>query len=170
VAQQERIGWGQLLLGRFGSNWCVLQDEHLRTFFHKSNTLSGSSWILAITQTIWTHVALVWELRNKARHGSGSDTRYAARYQQALLETSALYDRRHDVLTRDSTIFHRVIEKTLYRLSSWLNTWRPVILRSIRDADRLDLHNIPTIRQIFSPDNAPSDSDDSVECFLSVGH
>jgi hypothetical protein len=59
VAQQERIGWGQLLLGRFGSHWCVLQDEHLHTFFyHKSNTLSGLSWILAITQTIWTHVAL----------------------------------------------------------------------------------------------------------------
>jgi hypothetical protein len=65
VDQQECIGWDQLLLGHFGFQWCCLQDDHLCTLHNKAKTLSGPSWILAITQTSWIHVTQVWELHNK---------------------------------------------------------------------------------------------------------
>ena len=177
LAQQDSIGWDQLLLGRFGLHWRFLQDDHLRSFHNTPSFLSGSSWVLAVTQIIWDHIILVWDRRNADRHGSDAATRLDARRDQALRETSALYDRRHDILAKDKDIFHKtfahhqVIEKTAYRLTAWLNTWRPVILRSIRDADRLHLRNTPTIRQMYYPErddhtltttpDSDSDSSDS---------
>jgi hypothetical protein len=167
LEQQDRIGWSQLFFGRFGSHWRRLQDEHLRSIHNSSKHLSGSSWILAITSVLWHHVAKVWELRNKDRHGHDSASCQGTRYLQILRETAALYDRRRDVLARDTHVFHesfehhKIIEKTYYQASAWLNTWRPFILRSIQDAHSLGLGHVRTIRSHFPP--ASQDTDASPE-------
>ena len=158
IRQQESIGWDQLFLGRFGTEWSHLQSEHLRQINNQSKHLNGSSWILAITTLLWDHVSQVWENRNKARHGTDKATTQIARSQQALRETSALYDRRQETLAKDDFVFHKtfalhqVLENTAHKLSSWLRTWRPVILWSIRNAKQMALTQVPTLQSLWYPE------------------
>jgi hypothetical protein len=168
IAQQDSIGWDQLLFGRFSCQWRTMQDEHLTTIYQKPAALTGSAWILAITTVTWEHTAQVWESRNHARHGTDATSSLAARTQQALRETSALYDRRDEILSKDADIFHEtlalhtVVEKTTYQLQSWLNTWRPVILRSIPDAQNLNLRFVRTLDYYFrrNPSQNPDEHND----------
>jgi hypothetical protein len=63
---------------------------------------------------------------------------------------------------RTFSALHTVVEKTTYQLQSWLNTWRPVILRSIQDAQNLNLRFVRTLDYYFrrNPSQNPDEHND----------
>jgi hypothetical protein len=98
-------------------------------------------------------------------HGGDAASNLASRTQQALEETSTLYDRHHETLARDDHVFHRtfalyeILKRNTYTHTSWPNTCRPVILRSIRDAKRLNLRKVArTLCSFFSPESEHSET------------
>jgi hypothetical protein len=157
--QQHRIGWHQLFLGRFATEWRILQDDYLTTIPSKKREHSGTIWVLSITTIIWKHMRSNWDERNGAQHGIDAATREATKYAQAFAETTALYSIRGQVTPRDRDLFyttleeHKLKEPTATGLRQWLNTWKPVILQSIKNSDRTGSHRIQTITNFYTRTN-----------------
>jgi hypothetical protein len=61
-----------------------------------------------------------------------------------------------------SLALHTVVEKTSYQLQLWLNTWHPVILHSIQDAQNLNLCFVRTLDYYFrrQPSQNPDEHND----------
>ena len=96
----------------------------------------------------------MWEIRNKARHGSDEVTRYAARYQQAAREISQLYDYEDQVLALDRSIFDQTLEDLLqekaHHLRQWINVNKGLIQHSIKEAATAATSNMRAITHYFN--------------------
>jgi hypothetical protein len=81
--EQERIGWHQLLFGKFVKEWRTVQEAYLaatKTPLKIHN--HGVRWTCHLIHAIWREVRQLWDIRNEARHGKDKDARYARRYEQ----------------------------------------------------------------------------------------
>ena len=140
IEQQEHLGWHQILLGRFSTLWCGLHNAHLRRSPSTDGKHSGTSWILSMILTIWTEVQPHWEVRNKVKHGDTKVIRLNSKFAQVLRETEALYKLKSTTLPCDQGVFyptfaiHQASITTYTDLRAWVNTWRPTIIRSVKDA------------------------------------
>ena len=80
-----------------------------------------------------------------------------ARYTQAQRETEEIYSQRSLVQPRDWDVFysntneHFQKESMARGLRQWLNTWKPLILRSIQDGTAMGTNRNHSIRDFFSP-------------------
>ena len=139
IEQQEHLGWHQILLGRFSTLWCDLQNSHLRRSPSTGGKHSGTSWILSMILTIWTEVQSHWEVRNKVKHGDTEVTRLNSKFAQVLRETEALYKLKPTTLPCDQGVFyptfaiHQASITTYTDLCAWVNTWQPTIIRSVKE-------------------------------------
>ena len=136
ILSQLTIGQEQLFLGRFSSQWAHLQDAYLQRVSLSSPFFSGTRIITATINIIWLHVYNLWLRRNQDLHGDSPETIETADYAQAKREVLALYALKDKVQASDVILFydtpelHFSIDTTSLALRHWLNTWRPVILRS----------------------------------------
>jgi hypothetical protein len=157
IDQQEHLGWNQLFLGRFSTLWGDLQNSHLRHSPTTAGTQSGTSWILSMILTIWTEVQLQWAVRNAVKHGDTDATSLGAKFSQVLRETEAIYDLKPTTLPSDHHIFypslaiHQATITTYSGLRAWVDTWRPVFLRSAKDAAEQGVTHQQAIEQYFPP-------------------
>jgi hypothetical protein len=93
-----------------------------------------------MTLTIWTEAQLQWAVRNAVKHGDKDNTRLSAKISQVLRETEALYNLKPFTLPSDQEWFysslaiHQASLTTYTNLRAWVNTWRPAIIRSVKDA------------------------------------
>ena len=136
ILSQLAIGHEQVFLGRFSSHWAKLQDQYLQSTSLSPTFFSGTRIITATINTIWLHVLALWTRRNHDLHGDSPETIETAAYAQAKREVVALYALKSQVHPHDIILFydtpelHFSIDTTSLALRNWLNTWRPVILRS----------------------------------------
>ena len=136
ILSQLAIGHEQVFLGRFSSLWAKLQDDYLHRTSLSSQFFSGTRILTATINLIWLHVFTLWTRRNQDLHGDSPETIETAAYEQAKREVLALYALKHQVPPSDVILFydtpelHFSIDTTSLALRNWLNTWRPVILRS----------------------------------------
>jgi hypothetical protein len=129
IDQQEHLGWHQLFFGWFSTLWCKLQNSHLRRSPSTDGKHSGTPWILSIL-TIWTEVQSHWEVRNKkVKHGDTEVTRLNSKFAQVLRETEGLCKLKPTTLPCDQGVI-----TTYTDLRAWVNTWRPTIIGSVKDA------------------------------------
>ncbi len=159
IRNQSKIGWDQILLGRFVLEWRELQDDFLCTYRNKKKQHTGLTWVTGVTQIIWRHVYQQWEKRNKAQHGEDRTQREQILIDRAKRATAALYEVRHNVLPRDRDCFYSTLEehyeyeRTSTGLNQWLRTWKPVILQSIKQSATRSLRHlrgVSSIRSYFS--------------------
>jgi hypothetical protein len=70
IAQQNRIGWGQMFLGRFGVLWCQNQQRYLE-HQRAGNDLRRQSlaWQASIIRFIWERWYILWQTRYQDVHG-----------------------------------------------------------------------------------------------------
>ena len=125
---------------------------------------SGRTWILSIITIIWKHMHNNWTARNDARHGVDSATREAVKYKQAITETKSLYALRRKVQPRDQDLFytnideHMLKEPTSTGLRQWLNTWKSVLLQSMKDGDRTGSNQIQPLTRFYPRQQPHQDS------------
>ena len=137
IIHQTRIGWKQLFVGRFVFEWSDLQQDYLVLQSIISKKYLGTSWITGVIQIIWNHVYHNCEDRNEDLHGVDVATRESAQYVQAQRETEEIYSQRSLIQPRDRDVFysntneHFQKEPMARGLRQWLNTWKPLLLRSI---------------------------------------
>ena len=76
-------------------------------------------------------------------------------YDHALTKAIALYALRAGVLPRDRDVFypsidiHKIKEPSATGLRQWLNTWKPVILQSIKDGTRTGTTRVQSLTRMF---------------------
>ena len=122
-----------------------------------SKKYSGTLWITGVTQIIWNHVYSNWEARNADLHRIDATICEQAQYAQAQQETEEIYSQRSLVQPRDRDVFysntnkHFRKESTDCRLKQWLNTWKPLILRSIQEGTATGTNHNHSIHDFFSP-------------------
>jgi hypothetical protein len=157
ITRQSSIGWHQILLGRFVHDWQFLQDAHLSTIPQSARKfLSGRCWVSTLVTLFWKHLYINWHSRNDDLHGVDATSREQALVTIAQQETTALYTLRHQVLPRDRELFyssvetHFLKEPTSRGLQQWIYTWKPVILQSVKDSQRLNTARTRSIRSFFS--------------------
>jgi hypothetical protein len=73
IDSQSQIGWKQLLLGRFSVKWWENQEQYLRI-----NSNHGPLWLSTLIIRLWSHCYVLWESRNKDKHGHDVETERAA--------------------------------------------------------------------------------------------
>ena len=133
---QITIGIDQLFMGRFSSHWSRLQDQFLCSQGISSPKFSGVRLVSSTITVLWHHAHRLWLQRNQNLHGDNPATIEAAAYSQAQREVRALYLLKPQVNPSDTILFydspeiHFTFSTTSIQLRNWLNTWRPVILRS----------------------------------------
>ena len=136
LTTQNIIGWKQLFYGRMSTHWASIQDSHLKSHDFTSPKLRGHFFVSGSIKIIWHHAHRLWLRRNEDTHVTNPETQEIAAYAQAQREVTALYNMRHLVHPSDQTLFyssldqHFTIDTSSISLRSWINTWRPVILRS----------------------------------------
>ena len=83
--------------------------------------------------------------------------REQAQYAQAKWETEEIYSQCSLVQPCDRDVFysntneHFQKESTARGLKQWLNTWKPLILRSIQEGTAMGTNHDHSIRDYFSP-------------------
>ena len=170
ISQQSSIGWDQLFLGRFSVRWGTLQDS-----FQESQSLSsptatnpkqqtskpktGTDWTSSIICSVWKSWHVLWKTRNDARHGADACSRARAKHDAAVVELSLLYSQQSCVLSRDTPLFHQSLsdhsKAPTRSIRQWINTFGPVIRKSIQDARTTDLKNMKPLSSYFLPSTSP---------------
>ena len=142
--EQERIGWHQLLFGKFVKEWRTVQEAYLeatKTPLKINN--HGVRWTCHLIHAIWREVRQLWDIRNEARHGKDKDTRYTRQHEQAARETQWLYKFREScprnaqiIIFHPSLAVHMAVENDLQKLRGWLQLNRSTIPALVKSKDR----------------------------------
>jgi len=87
IAEQNNIGWDQLLYSRFTLQWTVKQYRHLvNSKIEVTRKNSGTGWIRMLIKIIWTNINLVWIERNLVRHGKDEEEKREKERTQCISE------------------------------------------------------------------------------------
>ena len=106
---------------------------------------------------IWIEVQSHWEVRNKVKHSDTDATRLNSKFAQVLRETEALYKQKSTTLPCDQGAFYPTFAihqawLTMYTdLRAWVNTWRPTIIRSVKDAKEQGVTHQQALKLYFPP-------------------
>jgi hypothetical protein len=147
IREQSTIGWNQIFQGRVSNRW----RETQQAYYDGSKTVSGrdgASWVRKTLGHFFTHWNLLWDSRNDDLHGKDATSKAKAAKDQAIRELELLYSLRDEVLQRDTALFYASLVEHKSKPSStirqWINTYRPLILQSTKEAkDKSILHVRP---------------------------
>lgn len=57
VLRQTQVGWHQLLLGRFVTDWADLQDDHISPHsIANKKARTGSQWVVQVIDFLWDYI------------------------------------------------------------------------------------------------------------------
>ena len=145
LKEHAEVGWDQALLGGFVNHWKQVQNDHLRTLPSEQRKLtqSGSTWVTGVLNIILSDACDNWMIRCNKRHGSNDKTREALKLERMTAQTEALCDLREQVLPQFQDFFydtleaHAAAEPIARKQQQWMNTWGPVIRKSVKDVAAL---------------------------------
>ena len=124
IRQQNRIGWRNFVKGRWSLEWTRIQSKHHRV------KASDSSWTAHSIRVLWDAFFEYWEQRNKDRHGSDSESRYAAERKVLTRRITHWYDNQHFYSDTAAIAFSTPLAELLTsknpQLCNWLQCWTPV--------------------------------------------
>ena len=151
---QRAIGWYNIFLARFSTQWSTLQTQYLTSQNIKVKGLTGESWVKIISTTIITHWLELWDARNQSRHGTDSIQKSKMAHEQATRELTILYSYKNSVLQRDRNIFDKDLDyhisgDTRY-IRQWINTNQATILKSSKSAKLNSVLNVRTLPSYFA--------------------
>ena len=90
IHNQTWVGWEQIFLGRFVTEWSELQQEFLKSKSNKKKKHSGTTWVTGVTSVIWKNVYIVWDERNGQQHGLDAIAKENKLNEMALKQIEAL--------------------------------------------------------------------------------
>ena len=97
IYQQNRIGWGQLFLGRFGISWSSHQQGY--SCHHQSRASADMksqslSWQTNLIRFVWERWYTLWKQRNQEVHGHDARTRREAVRREVRRTLNDIYSHR----------------------------------------------------------------------------
>jgi hypothetical protein len=153
IREQTAIGWVHLFQGRMTNSWQRMQQYHY-SGLRPVKGRDGAFWTRSIISHIFSEWLLLWDARNKSVHGNDTTSRSQAKHDQAIRELEILYSYRHQVLQRDRSLYFDSIE--LHReqptksIRQWLNTYKDLLLHSLKEAKIKSLLHVRPITSYFN--------------------
>jgi hypothetical protein len=68
-SHQQKLGWKQLLYGRFSKKWAAEYERLHMHNHHQPSPISGKQWVSQAIRIIWRHVLEIWKTRCEDEHG-----------------------------------------------------------------------------------------------------
>ena len=156
VTQQNKIGWQQIFLGRFGWKWSDMQDDFYaaRREPGKTKRLTGQRWQTVIIGVVWEQWYLVWRLRNGDLHGVTETARSRAITTEAHRDLRDLYDQRNHMEPNVQELLFETLEEHLAQptwvTQNWLAMTSAMMRASIKRARQKAITGVRSLRQYFS--------------------
>ena len=136
IHNQDKIGWQQIFNGQLASSWAHTQQAYTR-----HSKTHDQQWGKQIITAIWTQWENLWTLQNKAQHGKDTVSQIRIKQRQALVELQQIYKNKQLYLPLDlhylQQSYNTHTTKQTYILKNWLNFYRGVFKRSIKEAKLL---------------------------------
>jgi hypothetical protein len=156
IRDQDQIGWSQIFQGCLTMQWSMPPQDYY-SVFKPAKGRDGTLWSRHIISHIFTHWLSLWDEHNKARHRQDSTTRHVAKRKQVFQELDILYAYPPSVLHPDRDIFFTDINKhktkPTHAIRQWINTYQPLILKSIKDAKTHSLLHVRTLNHYFGAES-----------------
>ena len=155
ITDQDRLGWTQLLFGRFASSLIYYQDDYLKKLPIDHRRFSGISWAVKFSSTVWNHVATLWKLRCDRKYGSTLSERLDISKAQLLCRIKQLYTSVHLLHPLDQQLFppfEELRRKRLSTLRTWVDLVEPLLkLHRTTHTGILPSSSQPTLHDFFPP-------------------
>jgi hypothetical protein len=97
ISQQNRIGWGQIFLGRFSTSWSSHQKGYLSHHqCQASDDIKSQSllWQKNLIRFVWERWYTLWKQRNQEVHGHDARTRSEAVRRNVCRKLNDIYRNR----------------------------------------------------------------------------
>jgi hypothetical protein len=146
IQSQPSIGWNQLLRGRMSVLWATHIDEFLSSKPTSHPSSSGHLWVKSMILKLWDQFFVLWEERNAVVHGADASEWTKCQKARLLRELHQLHALRSEVLPGDLIFFISSTPADDEKLDlfvqshgptfiqNWINMYRPLFLKSQRDA------------------------------------
>ena len=164
IINQNAIGWEHLYRGKWCEDWRLLQDDYCSGPHSKESALPGTTWTLGIGRLLIDQWLQLWKLRNEDRHGVDTLRNSLVREQMLHAELHDLYNQRTLVCPADRSLFYATsaehIQKhpSLDAIEDWILTYRPAIMASTEQAQRLGITRNNTLHDYLTFSPIPRDS------------
>ena len=157
IGRQTKIGWQQLIYGRWAKEWKALQHQHLtRNNIPKTRKNHGNAWVKSHIILIWQACQAAWTSRNLDRHGADAHQQEQLKIQQAQNKIRVLYRLRPRCrLANHREWFHATPEEhferepLLHQLEAWLTTFEPMIRTRAQQHHHLTQQGLTAIDEAF---------------------
>jgi hypothetical protein len=142
--KQRKIGWDQVLKGRWSEEWIVLYDKT-----NKNSSATGRATMNQLTSRLWTGVHGIWKQRCQEQHGTDSEQFRVNALSRLTPRVEALYQSQELLDSIDRRVLDKPIETILalpiHNIAQWLYKFTPFIKRGILRAERRIKENVSSI-------------------------
>ena len=171
IRQQNKIGWRQLFLGRFVTEWARLHDDYTfnavrnPTLFFSKGTYkrTGDQWCQDITTILWAQWTVVWALRNAVIHGKDELARRQRQEQEDLRQLRQMYSQKQLMEPRVQNLLFETVEEheqlPANSIHNWLAIHVGLVQQSIKQVSTRAIQGVRSICHYFQPN--PSTSRDT---------
>ena len=144
VAEQDKIGWYNLLLGRLSIKWMDAQQKYLESIGKRT---TGKRWTIAIITKLWDIAWDMWQHRNHVTHNTLHPQKQLE-MELLGLEVNEWYEQGPDeLLQRDRNLFQKSVETLLKGSGNEQEQWitsvrlahqRAAAAKATRDASMIN--------------------------------
>jgi hypothetical protein len=155
IRKQNQIGWDQLFLGRFCTEWCRHQQQYFASHHDAHDDLHRRSllWQASIIKFCWQQWYMLWKARNQDVHGHDLRTQTEASKREVRRQLSDIYRNRTMYDTQVQQLLHRDVsdhdQHTLSVTKNWLSANIPIFRESYRRVKQRALRGVRSIREYF---------------------
>lgn len=155
IAQQNKIGWHQVFLGRFNEKWSEMQDVYYTTrpTYNPKKCRTGLHWQVAIIGNIWDQWYLLWEQRNQDVHGADARLMAQTERRNVLRTLREIYALREHYEPSARELLMADIRdheaRSTWHLKSWLAINQPILRASFQRARKLAISGVRSLRSYW---------------------
>ncbi|KAI2495162.1 hypothetical protein MHU86_19347 [Fragilaria crotonensis] len=154
IRQQAKIGWRQMLQGRFSKAWSDIQQRYHELTF-PTQQYTPDKWQVGLIQKIWEHRHKVWILRNEDLHGRDIRSRQQAERKEIQRQLHAIYSQRPMMDPRVQSLLLEAPEAhdryPVQVTKNWIRMHATTFSESVKRVKTRALHGVRSIRSYFNP-------------------
>jgi hypothetical protein len=110
VAEQDKIGWYNMLLGRLSTKWMDAQQKYLESIGKRT---TGKRWTIPIISRLWDIAWDMWQHRNHVIHNT-LHPKQQLEMELLGLQVNEWYEQGpEELLMRDRNLFQKSVETLL---------------------------------------------------------
>ena len=108
IRQQHQIGWEQLFVGRFSTEWCRQQKAYFAHHYDQEDlTRQSLTWQVSIIKFIWQRWYTLWKERNQEVHGHDARTQAEASKREVHRRLVDIYRNRNMYESHVQKLLHQ---------------------------------------------------------------